>query len=91
MKAGQIAPYVKRDPTAFCSYEDHRLAVDTLLEVCRLRGESVRGQLSGEIPATIRGQQEQPEARLDASHIHLQDLGDFDDLRRAAKAGGSPG
>ena len=90
-KAGQIAPYVKRDPTAFCSYEDHRLAVETLLEVCRLRGESVRGQLSGEIPATIRGQQEQPEARLDASHIHLEDLGDFDDLRRAAKAGGSPG
>ena len=38
-----IAPYVQADPTAFCSYEDHLLAVDTLLEVCRLRSESVRG------------------------------------------------
>ena len=37
-----IAPYVETDPTAFCSYEDHLLAVDTLLEVCRLRSESVR-------------------------------------------------
>ena len=25
-----IAPYVEKDPTAFCSYEDHRLAADTL-------------------------------------------------------------
>ena len=35
-----IAPYVQADPTAFCSYEDHLLAVDTLLEVCRLRSET---------------------------------------------------
>ena len=28
--AKQIAPYVQKDPTAFCSYEDHQLAVDTL-------------------------------------------------------------
>ncbi len=38
-----IAPYVHSDPTAFCSYEDHLLAVDTLLEVCALRAESARG------------------------------------------------
>ena len=50
-----IAPYVQKDPTAFCSYEDHRLAVDTLEQVCLLRAESIRGQLDGEIPATIRG------------------------------------
>ena len=37
-----IAPYVHSDPTAFCSYEDHLLAVDTLLEVCALRAESAR-------------------------------------------------
>ena len=70
-------------PTAFCSYEDHRLAADTLEQVCMLRAESVRKQLNGEIPATIRGQQEAPQARLDASHIRLEDLGDFQDLENA--------
>ena len=45
-----IAPYVEADPTAFCSYEDHLLAVDILLEVCRLRAESIRGQLNGDYP-----------------------------------------
>ena len=52
-----IAPYVEKDPTAFCSYEDHMLAADTLEQVCLLRAQSVRGQLEGEIPPTIRGQQ----------------------------------
>ena len=81
-----IAPYVQDDPTAFCSYEDHRLAVDTLVEICLLRAESIRGQLEGTIPATIRGQQEQPELKVDASHIRIADLGDFDDLEKAASA-----
>ena len=53
----RIAPYVERDPTAFCSYEDHQLAVDTLEQVCLLRAQSARGQLEGKIPATIRGRQ----------------------------------
>ena len=51
-----IAPYVQADPTAFCSYEDHRLAVETLEEVCLLRAQSARGQLEGRYPATL-GQQ----------------------------------
>ena len=53
-----IAPYVEADPTAFCSYTDHLLAVDTLLEVCRLRAESIRGQLNGDYPATLAQQAE---------------------------------
>ena len=78
-----IDPYVKQDPTAFCSYEDHLLAVDTLEEICLLRAESVRGQLDGTIPATIRGQQEQPDRKVDASHVRIADLGDFADLEQA--------
>ena len=81
--AKQIAPYVQKDPTAFCSYEDHQLAVDTLEEVCLLRAESIRGQLDGEIPAAIRGQQENPDAKVDASVVKLTDLGDFEDLESA--------
>ncbi len=78
--AGQIASYVEADPTAFCSYEDHRLAVETLEEVCLLRAESAAGQLAGHIPATIRGQAEHPGRGVDASGVDLRDLGDFEDL-----------
>ena len=69
--------------TAFCSYEDHQLAVDTLEEVCLLRAESIRGQLDGKIPATIRGQAENPDAKVDASEVKLTDLGDFKDLEES--------
>ena len=78
-----IAPYVKADPTAFCSYEGHLLAVDTLLEVCRLRSESIRGQLEGDYPITLAQQGAQPGAGVDASHVDLRALGDFDDLEAA--------
>lgn len=78
-----IAPYVEKDPTAFCSYGDHRLAVDTLAQVCLLRAESVRGQLNGELPSTLRQQQEHPGLGVDASGVRLQDLGDFQDLKEA--------
>ena len=78
-----IASYVQKDSTAFCSSADHQLAVDTLEQVCLLRAQSVRSQLNGEIPATIRGQQENPGAKVDASHIRLTDLGDFKDLESA--------
>ena len=79
----RIAPYAEADPTAFCSYEDHRLAVDTLLEVCRLRAESVRGQLEGHYPITLAQQADHPGAGVDASHVDLRALGDFQDLENA--------
>ena len=59
--------------------------MDTLLEVCRLRSESIRGQLEGDYPITLAQQRSQPGAGVDASHVDLQTLGDFDDLE-AAKA-----
>ncbi|MDO4732483.1 MAG: CotH kinase family protein [Bacillota bacterium] len=80
--AQMIAPYVEKDPTAYCSYEDHLLAVETLESVCLLRAESIKGQLQGEIPATIRGQQEEAEKRLPVE-LNLRDLGDFADLENA--------
>ena len=78
-----IAPYVKSDPTAFCSYEDHRLAVETLEEVCLLRAESARGQLEGRYPATLAQQTQRPGEGVDASHVDLRHLGDFEDLKQA--------
>ena len=76
-----IAPYVEKDPTAFCSYEDYLTAVQTITDFCLLRAESVRGQLSGEIPSTIRGQLEDEQSRVDASDVWLPDMGEIADLR----------
>ncbi len=77
-----IAPYVQRDPTKFASYKDFHIAVDTFKEFCLLRTQSVRGQLDGTIPSTFKRQKENPNIRIDASHIRIQDLGDFEDMRR---------
>lgn len=78
-----ISPYVQKDATAFCSFEDHQLAVDTLEQICLLRAQSIRSQLDGEIPATIRGQQENPNAKVEASEVQFTALGDFEDLESA--------
>ena len=82
--AAQIAPYVGKDPTAFCSYEDHRLAVETLEQACLLRGEAARGQLEGRYPATLAQQLQRPGEGVDASHLDLGALGDFEDLNASA-------
>ena len=76
-----IAPYVKKDPTAFCSYEDYLTGVETFTSFCLLRAESVRGQLEGEIPSTIAGQEEDVVNRVDASEIWLPDMGEIEDLK----------
>ena len=78
-----IAPYVRQDPTAFCSYADHQKAVDTLLTLCQLRGESARGQLEDRYPATLAQQEQSPGLGVSASHVDLYALGDFDDLEEA--------
>jgi uncharacterized protein with FMN-binding domain len=75
-----IAPYVERDPTKFCSYDDFLLAVDTFRGFCLLRAQSVRGQLEGAIPSTIRGQQADSSSFIDASHIWVPDMGELADM-----------
>lgn len=70
-----IAPYVEKDPTAFCSYEEFEAGVKTLLGFCEKRTESVRGQLDGTIPSTDAGQQADSSALIDASALTLSDMG----------------
>ena len=77
-----IAPYVEKDPTAFCSYEDYLTGVETFTKFCLLRFESVRGQLDGTIPSTIAGQEADTENRIDASEVWLPDMGEIADLRQ---------
>lgn len=76
-----IGPYVEKDPTAFCSYEDFLLGIETIQTFCMLRAESVRGQLEGRIPATIAGQAEDRSGFVDASGLSLEDMGEIEDLR----------
>lgn len=76
-----IEPYVRRDPTAFISYDDHVIGADTLLEFCRLRAASVRGQLDGTIPKTTRGQREHPETLIDPGELWIPDMGEIADLK----------
>ena len=75
-----IAPYVEKDPTAFCSYEDFLLGVETIRNFCLLRAESVRGQLEGIYPSTIAAREEDPHSFVDASAVWLPDMGEVDDL-----------
>ncbi len=68
-----IAPYVERDPTKFCTYEEFGTGVEALKTFCRLRTESVSGQLAGTIPSTAEGQAGAD--LVDASGLVLTDMG----------------
>ena len=74
-----IDSYVQKDPTAFCSYQDYLLGVETFQEFCLLRSKSIRGQLEGQLPANL-SQQNEESPRIDASHIRLEDMGEIADL-----------
>ncbi|MGI6742260.1 MAG: CotH kinase family protein [Eubacteriales bacterium] len=76
-----ISPYVEKDPTAFCSYDDFLLGADTIKNFCLLRAESVRGQLDGNIPSTIAAQMEDKSSFIDASSVWLPDMGEIADLK----------
>ncbi|GHU86688.1 hypothetical protein FACS189476_00330 [Spirochaetia bacterium] len=52
-----ISPFVEKDPSAFCTYNDFLAAQKVLREFCLLRAESVKGQLEGTIASTNEGQQ----------------------------------
>ncbi len=79
--AAMIAPYVEMDPTAYISYEDHLLGVETIKQFSLLRAESIRGQLDGKIPGTIKGQAEDKSQFIDASSVWLPDMGEIADLK----------
>lgn len=76
-----IAPYVEKDPTAFCSFDDWQLGVQAIRNFCLLRAESVRGQLDGTIPSTIAAQAEDKSSFVDASSVWLPDMGEIADLK----------
>lgn len=72
---GLIAPYVEKDPTKFCTYEEFETGIETLEQFCLLRAESIQGQLDGTIPSTSDGQAEDSSALVDASELSISDMG----------------
>lgn len=70
-----IAPYVEKDPTKFCTYEEFEKGVSALREFCLLRAQSVSGQLDGTIPSTSDGQSADASALIDASSLTISDMG----------------
>lgn len=79
-----ISPYVEKDPTKFCTYDEFLTGIDTLETFCLLRAESVRGQLNGTIPSTEEEQSVDPSNLVDASYINIDDMG-------SQNFGGGPG
>ncbi len=70
-----IAPYVEKDATKFCSYEEFQTGMQTLREFCALRQESISGQLCGTIPATLDGQKQDASSLIDASALDISAMG----------------
>lgn len=70
-----IAPYVKEDPSNFCTYSEFETGVSTLKKFCLLRAESIEGQLDGDIASTSDGQMTNKEDLVDASALDIGDMG----------------
>lgn len=71
----KINSYVKNDVSANYTYEQYESSLPQLIELLRLRAESIKGQLDGTIPATSSGQTADNSALVDASDIDLNALG----------------
>lgn len=65
---GLIKSYVEKDPTAFYTYEEFELGVETLRQFCDLRSKSIAMQLEN-------GTTAEDMSYVDASAITLSDMG----------------
>lgn len=73
-----ISPYVEKDPTKFCTYDEFQKGIATLKEFCLLRAESVKGQLDGSIGSTSDTQK--TETLIDADSLNISDMGSMGDM-----------
>ena len=58
-----VSPYVEKDPTKFCTYDEFLLGSSTIKNFCLLRAESIRNQLGG------------TNETVDVSDIKISDMG----------------
>ncbi len=82
-----IAPYVAEDPTAFISFEEFQLGVDTLEAFCLLRAQrAFRRRLQRPYPEHPRRASRRRYV-ADASSIHIEDMGELSDLSESKRDG----
>lgn len=81
--SAMIAPYVEKDPTKFCTYEEFETGVSTLKEFCLLRAESVKGQLNGTIGSTSDTQAS--DTLVDAGDLKITDMGSMNNTMGGGK------
>ena len=77
-----ISPYVKDDPTKFCTYDEFEKGIETLRKFCLLRAEGIRAQLDGEIPATSEGQKSASSSLISGEGISIPDMGSMGNMGR---------
>lgn len=70
-----IAPYVEKDVTKFCTYEEFEEGVSTLKEFCLLRAQSINAQLDGTIPSILEKQIQDDSSFVDGSAITISAMG----------------
>ncbi|MDR1600649.1 MAG: CotH kinase family protein [Oscillospiraceae bacterium] len=71
-----ISPFVEKDPTAFCTYDEFIAGQAALREYCLLRAQSVKAQLAGEIASTSEAQTASGGAGfVDASTVNMEAMG----------------
>lgn len=75
----RIATYLENDPSAFYAYDEYLAAKDEFKKLVALRGESLQGQLDGEVPSTTATQTDSDQL-IDASAVDLTVLGGQDDM-----------
>lgn len=68
-----ISPYVEKDPSKFCTYEEFQTGISTLKEFCLLRAESISGQLDGSIGSTSDTQA--TETLINAGNLQIEAMG----------------
>ena len=73
----QIDDLVETDPNALYDYSEYTTAAELLYETVKLRAESIDGQLNGSIPSTDAGQRQDSSNLIDASHIDVTAMGQF--------------
>lgn len=70
-----IGNHVKKDATAFYTYDQYQAGVKTLKEFGKLRAESIQGQLDGTVASTHDTQKEDSKSLIDGSGITISDMG----------------
>lgn len=82
-----ITPYVKKDPTKFCTEEEFEAGINTLKEFCLLRTKSIQMQLAEEKTTASDGQQN-GESFVDASGLTISAMGGMEQGNGGQAAGG---